>query len=139
MISSLDKLEFMDKFCYLEDFISAGGGAEEASRARVRCAWAKFRELAPLLTSRGTSLKVKGKVYSACIHSVLGYASETWAMKAEDMASLERMERTMVRWMCGVHFKSRTTSAELNSRLGIECNIYAVKRSRLWWFGHVER
>jgi len=35
MISSLDKLECIDKCCYL---IGAGGGAEEASRARVRCA-----------------------------------------------------------------------------------------------------
>jgi len=25
-----------------------GGGAEEASRKRVRCAWGKFNELAPL-------------------------------------------------------------------------------------------
>ena len=37
------------------------GGAEEASRARVRCAWAKFRELSPLLTASGASLKIKGK------------------------------------------------------------------------------
>ncbi|ESN93918.1 hypothetical protein HELRODRAFT_180330 [Helobdella robusta] len=33
------------------------GGAEEASRARVRCAWAKYRELVPILTARGASLK----------------------------------------------------------------------------------
>jgi len=38
------------------------------------------------LTSRGASLKVKGKVYRACIQSDLGYASETWAMAVEDMA-----------------------------------------------------
>jgi len=38
-ISSLDKLECIDKFCYLRDLIGAGGGAEKASRARVRCAW----------------------------------------------------------------------------------------------------
>ena len=40
------KLESIEKFCYLGDMIGAGGGAEEASRARVRCAWATFRELA---------------------------------------------------------------------------------------------
>jgi len=31
----------------------------------------------------------------AYIQGVLGYASETWAMKVEDMARLERMERMM--------------------------------------------
>jgi len=75
MISSLDKFECVDKFCYLGGLIGASGVAEEASRARVRCAWAKIRELAPVLTPWGFSLKVKGKVYRACIHSVLGYES----------------------------------------------------------------
>jgi len=30
-------------------------------------------------------------------------------------------------------------AAERNSRLGIECIIDVVRRSRLQWFGHVER
>ena len=60
-------------------------GAEEAATARVRCAWSKFRELAPVLTSRGASLKVKGKVCRTCVQRVLVYGSETWPMKAEDM------------------------------------------------------
>jgi hypothetical protein len=94
------KLEGVKKFCYLGDMIGAGGGVEEASRARVRCAWAKFRELSPILTARGASLKVKGKVYRACVQSVLVYGSETWAMKVDDMRRLERTERMMVRWMC---------------------------------------
>jgi len=54
----------------------------------------KVWELAPVLTSRGVSVKVKGKVYRGCILSVLGFASETWTMKLEDMARLERMERS---------------------------------------------
>jgi len=45
----------------------------------------------------------------------------------------------MVRWMCDVHLKSRTACVDLNSRLGMECITYVVKRSRLQWFGHVER
>ena len=73
------------------------GGAEEASRARVRRAWAKFRELSPILTARGASLIVKGKFYRACVQSVLVYGSETWAMKVDDMQRLERTERLMVR------------------------------------------
>ena len=32
--------EMVDRFCYLGDMIGAGGGVEEAIRARVRCAWA---------------------------------------------------------------------------------------------------
>ena len=54
-------MEVVDKFCCLGDVIGKGGGAEKASRARVRCAWGKFRDLR-LLTTRGASLKVKGKI-----------------------------------------------------------------------------
>jgi hypothetical protein len=134
-----DKLECVKKFCYLGDMIGEGGGAEEASRARVRSAWAKFRELAPILTARGASLVVKGKIYRACVQSVLIYGSETWAMKAEDMQRLERTERLMVRWMCGVTLKNMIPSSELNNRLGISAVTDVVRRSRLRWFGHLER
>jgi len=52
-------LECVEKFCYFGDLIGAGGGAEEASRERVRCAWAKFRELAPVLRQGELLLEVK--------------------------------------------------------------------------------
>src|SRR5664279_3605061 len=92
---TFSKLECVEKFCYLRDVIGAGGGADEASRARVRCAWSKFRELSSILTSRGASLKVKGKLYSACVQCVMIYGSETLPMKVEDMQRLERADRMM--------------------------------------------
>ena len=39
----------------------------EAARARVRCAWAKFKELSPILTTRGASYRIKGRIYSVCV------------------------------------------------------------------------
>ena len=47
---------------------------EEAARARVRCAWAKFKELSLVLTARGASCHIKGKIYKACVRSALTYA-----------------------------------------------------------------
>ena len=133
------KFELVEKFCYLGDMLCAGGGAEEASRTRVRSAWGKFNELAPVLTKRGVSLKLKGKIYDACVQRVLVYGSETWAIKAEDLARLRRAERMMVRRMCGVSLKDRKRSDELLNRLGIECVENKIQRGRLRWFGHVER
>ena len=75
-------LECVDKFCYLGDLIGSGGGAEDASSMRVKCAWGKFSELSPILTARRVLLKLKGKVYRTCVQSVMVYGSETWAMKA---------------------------------------------------------
>ena len=138
-LGSAGKLEIVDKFCYLGDMIGYGGGAEEASRTRVRCAWAKFRSLMPILTMRGASAKMKGKIYRACVQSVMVYGSETWASKIEDMRRLERTERLMVRLMCGVTLKDKKCSEELLDHLGIESVLDVVRRGRLRWFGHLER
>ena len=45
----------------------------------------------------------------------------------------------MVRWMCGVTLKDRKRIEDLLERLCIERIAGVVRRSRLRWFGHVER
>ncbi|MCP3657197.1 MAG: hypothetical protein GY766_20280 [Herbaspirillum sp.] len=60
-------LETVNSFCYLGDQISRGGGCSESVVARVRKGWKKFRELLPLLTTKGFSLRVKGRLYDACV------------------------------------------------------------------------
>ena len=114
------KLECVPKFCYLGDTLGKGAGVDEAARARMRCAWAKFKELSPILTARGASHHMKGKIFRACVQNVLTYKTETWAVKAEDLRSLERAERMMVRWMCGVSLKDRKRSEVLYSLLGVQ-------------------
>jgi len=55
-------VECVDRFCYLGDMVGEGDEAEEASKARVKGAWNKFREISPILTTRGASLRIKGKL-----------------------------------------------------------------------------
>ena len=131
--------ELVGGFCCLGDVLCAGGGAEDASGTGVRSAWGGFGGLAPVLTGGAVSLKLKGEVCDACVQGVLVYGSETWAIKAEDLARLRRAERMMVRRMCGVSLKDRKRSDELLNRLGIECVENKIQRGRLRWFGHVER
>src|SRR5271157_1659994 len=50
-------------------------------------------------------------------------------------AKTRKTERMMIRWMCG----DKKASAELLSWLDIDCVSVVVRRSRLRWFGHVER
>ena len=112
-------MERVDKFCYLGDMIGAEGGAGDTVRARVKGAWAAFREFCPILTVRGASLRMKGRLYSACVRSTMVYGGETWSMKVEDKQKLERAENTIVRWMRGVTIKDRISTAELRERFGI--------------------
>ena len=133
------KLECVPKFCYLGDTLGADGGADEAARARVRCALAKFKELSPILAARGASYHMKGKICRACVQGVLTYGTKTWAMKAENLQSLGRADRMMVRWMCDVSLKDRKRSEVLYSLLGVQSVAVVVRRGRLRWFGHRER
>ena len=83
-------LEGVSKFCYLGDMLNGGGGSRLASISRARCDCKKFRELSGILTSKKVALRLKGKVYGACVRSSMIYGSETWAMNAEQEAELER-------------------------------------------------
>ena len=52
---------------YLGDTLNGAGGVDEA---RVRCAWAKFKELSPILAARGASHHMKGKIVRVCVQCV---------------------------------------------------------------------
>ena len=121
-------LETVDTFCYLGDTISAG----ESVVTRIRCGWGKFRELLPVLTSKRFSLCKKGRLYGACVQSVSLHGCETWAVKEEDTMRLERADRAMIRWICGVLFRDRVPSSELRSRLGLR-SIDARQTTEMVW------
>ena len=60
-------------------------------------------------------------------------------MKVVVLHRLQRAERMMVRWMCGVTLKDRKSTDELRQCLGIKDVGDIVRRGRLKLFGHVER
>ena len=47
-------------------------------------------------------MKMKGRVYKACVRAAMIYGGETWVMRKEGERVLQRAERAMVRMMCGV-------------------------------------
>ena len=121
-------LEKVDKFCCLGDMLDADGGCNLAVMARVRSAWKKFCEYLSILTRKGLSLKLKGKVYATCVRSCLMHVSETWSMKVEHVLKLNRTEMSMIRWMCGVKLNERKKSEELRELLGLEPVSLMIKK-----------
>ena len=131
-------LDCVENFCYLKDVIWARGGTDDACRNRVKNAWMSFNKLGPILTTRDVSLRLKGKLYKMCVQRVMVYGSETWPIRVEELRRLDRAER-MIRWMCGVTLKDRCKSEELRKRLNIEDVADVIRKSKLRWFGHLER
>ena len=96
-------------------------------------------KLGPILTTRSDSLRLKGKFYKMCVQRVMVYGSETWPMRVKEVRRLEMAERMMIRWMCAVTLKNRCRSEELRKRMDIEDVADVIRKSRLGWFGHLER
>ena len=133
-------VERVEGFGYLGDKLNAAGGCLSAITARVRVGWKKFRELGGVLCGKKWSVRLKGRVFRACVRSAMVYGSETWVMRAAEENVLRRAERAMVRMMCGVRLRDRKSSSELMSMAGLSEDIVVVARkSRLRWYGHVLR
>ena len=73
------------------------------------------------------------------VRSCMLYGSETWPLKREEEAKLERNEMKMIRWMVGVKVTDRVRNTDLRKRLGLEELQIILRKRRLRWFGHVER
>ena len=86
-----NKYEGADQFCYQGDMISAGGGAEASTIARVR------KGLRVPLASRVISLETKKRLYAVCVRIVMVYGSETWLFKIEDITRISRADKMMIK------------------------------------------
>ena len=98
----------------------------------------KLRELGGILCTRGASLRMKGVVYKACVHSMLTWP-ETWAMKAGVFQGLQATERRMLRMICGVMLKDMVESTVIASRVGVDDLEEHLRQNRLRWFGHIAK
>ena len=134
-----DVLEVVDSFCYLGDSICAGGGCQRAITTRIRCAWGKFRELLPLLTSKSLSFHRRGHLFGTCVRRALLHAAECWPTTKKDMDRIRRTDRSMLRWMCNVRLSDRVPVISLLQKLKLPAIESLVRGSRLSWYGHVTR
>ena len=85
------------------------------------------------------SLKIKGKVYHCCVRSAILYGSETWCQN-ENKKAILRMERAMVRAMCGQKVVDRKTTEEQMNKFGLKDTIDRLATANgVSWYGHILR
>ncbi|XP_053405146.1 uncharacterized protein LOC128558896 [Mercenaria mercenaria] len=132
-------LDVEASFCYLGDMLCAGGGCELAIISRCCTAWAKFKKLLPIWTSKHVFLKTRGEVFNACVRSALLHGSEKWAPSAPDLQRLCRNDRSMIQWICGIKPNDDVPIAALYAKLGLQEVTEAIRTRRLRWYGHVIR
>ena len=81
--------------------IEASGGAKLSVRSIIMPARNKWRQLGGIMKYRNFPLSVKVGVYKTCIKPVLMYENETWAVRTEDVKTMERTDMRMIRWTNG--------------------------------------
>ncbi len=131
-------LKEVQQFCYLGDVLDCEAGVERALRARVAAARQRWREVASLLVNRSIGLKSRGKVYEACVRSVLLYGAETWSLTDRLMDLLRSCDCRMLRYMAGVRWQDRW-SKKVAEMCGVEGLSFKLRKRRLRWFDRMER
>lgn len=83
-------------------------------------------------------LKNRGRVFEACIRSVLLHSSEMWALtkKLEDV--VVGCDQRMLRYMAGIIWRDEVSSEEV-ARWGMREPSAELRVRRLSLFGHVKR
>ena len=91
------------------------------------------------MTSKHITLELRGKLYTSCVRSGLLYGSENWAPTVAVLQRLQRNDRSMIRWICGVKPKDRSPSSVFLTKLKIP-GIRTLLQSRCFrWYGYVGR
>lgn len=80
-----------DRFSYMGEQVSSGGGCYESVVVRIRLSRAKFREFLPLLATEGLTLTGKGKLLDAWVKTAVQHGSG-----AEERHKLERNETSIL-------------------------------------------
>ena len=132
-------LKQVGTFKYLGTVIVDSGGCEEAVKARIKVAWAKWKELSGVMCDKRMPIRLKAKVYKSVIRTTMLYGAETWTLRRTEESALERTEMRMLRWICGVTLRDRLRNDEIRRRTGVPCITEKAREARLRWFGHVWR
>ena len=92
---------------------------------------------------KGLPLKLKGRLYSAFVNSVLLYSSEVWTMTETETRALVRRNGYLMRRLVGEVVRSandkRLTESQLLEMLGLESIQSLIRKRKLQWVAHCAR
>ena len=92
---------------------------------------------------KGLPTKLKGRLYSAFVHSVLMYNSEVWTITETEMKALVGRNGYLMRRLVGEVVRSaddkRLTESQLLEMLGLESIQSLIRKRKLQWVAHCAR
>ena len=132
-------IEQVSEFKYLGSTMEETGGWSLEIRSRIAKGWNKWRECSGILCDKRMPVKLKLRIYTACIRPVLLYGIETLALRRAEEAKLHSTEMRMLRWIHGISLFDHQMNEDIRRRSGVCSIVTKARESRLRWFGHVCR
>ena len=84
-------------------------------------------------------MESRGKLNTSCVRFVLLCGSENWATTVAFLQRLQRNDRPMIHWICGVKPKDRSSSSAFLTKLKIPDIGTLLQSLHRRWCGHVQR
>ena len=114
-----DIFEAVPTFQSLGDVMEESGGCLDSTSARITAAWKGFRQLLPIITNRGISLRNRVNIFSSCIRKSQLYGCKTWPTSSKIIHCLTSADNAIVRWICGDRLEQHIRTQEHHEKLGI--------------------
>ncbi|KAA3671415.1 electron transfer flavoprotein alpha subunit, partial [Paragonimus westermani] len=137
-------LETVDSFTYLGSTISSACNIADEISARIAKARVAFSKLRHLWRRKDVRLSLKGRVYNACVRSILLYGSETWPVRKQDINRLAVFDHRCLRHLAHIKWADRVSNAAVRRRVFRNVRDarsigQVVTLHSLRWLGHVLR
>ena len=133
-----DTVEAVPTFQYFGDVIGESDDCVDATSACITTAWKSFRQLLPIITNRGISLKKYGNIFSSCIRKSLLYGCET-------LSSIQRNNMSFKifgQWYGSLDLwclEQRIRTQELYEKLGTISVTEEIRWRMLRYLSHLPR
>ena len=80
-----------------------------------------------------------GKVFKACVKSVLLYGSESWPLSTEDLTRIKRCDHGMICWLNNVKIEQKHSTEDLRRRIHVHHIEDLLRWNRLRMSAHLYR
>jgi acyl-coenzyme A synthetase/AMP-(fatty) acid ligase len=134
------------KFVYLGSMLTSDTLAQGEIRRRAAIAWTVFGDLDRIWKSHTITWKLKGRLFSALVLSIMLYNAEVWPLGKDDNNLLEGIYTRMIKSLCTRATQMKTVSkqtkmlhtknTDLLKLLGLPTMHGLLRQKRMRWVGH---
>jgi Reverse transcriptase (RNA-dependent DNA polymerase)/Domain of unknown function (DUF6451) len=134
-----EEIERVADFTYLGANVSTDGGCQKDVEQRISKARCSFARLKNVWRAKNMDLKLKLKIFDACVKSVLLYGCETWFVTNTIESKLQTFVNRCLRNILGIWWPNTISNQDLWKKTNQKCINLEIKKRKYGWIGHTLR